>query len=181
MKRTIVMIPVLLCCLAVNAQQKHAIVFNSYNSVGFVAGRSPLDFTAQTENGIKFKQWFIGAGLGIDNYYRKTLPLFGAIKKEFNIRSNRLFLYGNIGGNFIAGDKELRKAFSTIAAKGGLYLDAGVGYKIKIGKRTGLFFSLGNTIKKISETETSTDTGFPYYYQSENKLRMISFKIGFQF
>ena len=88
------------------AQRKHAVVFNSYNSVGFVAGKMPIAFAAQTENGIKFKHWFIGVGFGIDYYYMQTLPLFGAIKKEFLIKNNSLFLYGNAGGNFIAIDKE---------------------------------------------------------------------------
>jgi len=181
MKYAILMIAELLFCLSISAQHRHALAFNSYNSVGCVAGKAPLDFAAQTENGIKFRHWFIGAGFGMDNYYRKTLPLFGALKKEFIIKNNSLFLYGNAGGNLIARDKEIRKAFSTVSSEGGLYLDAGVGYKIKLGKKTGIFFSLGNTLKTIKETEISTDSGFPYYYRTENKLSRVSFKMGFQF
>jgi hypothetical protein len=181
MKYVISLVTAFLFFATVSAQQKHAVVFNSYNSVGFIAGKSPVAFAAQTENGIKFKNWFFGAGFGIDDYYRRTLPLFGAVKKEFVIKNNSLFLYGNAGRNFIAANKEVKNAFSNISTKGGLYLDAGVGYKIKAGKKTAFFISLGNTLKKITQTESSTDSGFSYYYQTENKLRRISFKLGFQF
>ena len=181
MRYLILLATVFLFFITVSAQQKHTVTFNSYNSVGFVAGKLPIAFAAQTENGIKIKNWFIGAGFGIDNYYKKTLPLFGAIKKEFPFKSSSLFLYGNAGRNLIAYDKEIKNTFSNISNKGGLYIDAGVGYKIKVNKNSGIFFSMGNTLKKINETETSTDTGFPYAYQAKREFSRISLRIGLQF
>jgi hypothetical protein len=173
---------VILFSSTVTAQKKHALVFNSYNSVGFVAGRLPVTFAAQTENGIKFKNWFIGAGFGIDNYYKKTLPLFIAAKKEFPFKTNSLFLYVNAGTNFIAKDKVITNAFSTASLQGGFYADAGVGYKIKTTKRSNVFFSVGNTVKNIKETETTTDfLGMPGIYESQRKLSRIAFKTGYQF
>ncbi|MGG9961117.1 hypothetical protein [Ferruginibacter sp. SUN106] len=181
MKYLVVIVALVLFSVNVLAQKKNTIVFNSYNAIGFVAGKSPVALVAQTENGIKIKSWFIGAGIGIDNYYKKTIPLFGAVKKEFVLKSNSLFLYANIGGNIIAADKEIKKTFSTISTTGGFYLDAGVGYKIKITKGSSIFFTLGNSLKNMKETETSTDSGFPYYYTTKRNLSRIAVKAGFQF
>jgi hypothetical protein len=181
MKRLFLFTAVIIFCSTVQAQKKHAVVFNSYNAVGFVAGKLPVSFAAQTENGIKYKNWFIGAGFGIDLYYKESLLLFGAVKKEFKVKSNSVFLYANTGGNIIAKDKNVPGFFSTIKTQGGFYADAGVGYKIKITKRSNVFFSVGNTVKNIQETEGSVDTGFPYSFVTKRKLSRIGFKIGYQF
>jgi len=45
------------------AQKKRGLTFNSYNSAGLVAGKLPVTFAAQTENGITINNWFVGAGL----------------------------------------------------------------------------------------------------------------------
>jgi hypothetical protein len=183
MKRLFLFTVVILFCNAVNAQKRHAVIFNSYNSVGFVAGKLPVTFAAQTENGIKYKNWFMGAGFGIDLYYKESLLLFAAIKKEFALKNSRnsIFLYANAGGNIIAKNKNVSGFFSTIKTQGGFYADAGVGCKIKTTKRCNVFFSVGNTVKNIKETEESIDTGFPYSYQTKNKFSRITFKIGYQF
>ncbi|GAB2822332.1 hypothetical protein [Ferruginibacter profundus] len=181
MKYLVVIITLLVVNVRVQAQNKNAIVFNSYNAIGFVAGKSPVALAAQTENGIKIKNWFIGAGIGIDNYYKKTMPLSGAIKKEFMLKTNSLFLYANVGGNIIPGDKEIKRAFTIISTTGGLYLDAGVGYKIKITTGSSIYFTLGNSYKNLKETETSADSGFPYYYTTKHNLSRIAVKAGFQF
>jgi len=167
--------------LKIAAAQKHAVIFNSYNAAGVVVGKSSNEFTAQTENGIKFKTWFIGAGFGLDNYYKKTLPLFGAIKKEFPVKNNNLLLYANLGTNIIAGDKEVRNSFSKLSTTGGTYFDAGIGYKVKVSSKSGVYFTVGNSVKHIKETETSLDAGFPYYFTTRRRLSCISLRLGYQF
>ena len=164
------------------AQKKNSIIFNSYNSLGFVAGKSPIAFTAQTENGIVFKNWFFGAGVGIDEYYIKTIPLFGSVKKIIPLKSNSIFLYANAGGNIITGDKTQKKIYSTLFTKGGFYGDAGLGYKIKTGKKSNAFFSIGNTIKTITETENMFDIwGMGGVYFARHNLSRVSLKLGYQF
>jgi hypothetical protein len=163
------------------AQQKNGTVFNSYNSVGFVAGKLPVSFAAQTENGIKYKNWFAGAGFGIDTYFWKSLPFFFTVKKEFAFKNNSIVLYANAGTHIIKKNKKIEGIFSTTETQGGFYGDAGAGYKIKITKNSNIFFTLGNTVKHIKQTEESTGTGFPYYYTTKHKLSRIAFKIGYQF
>lgn len=165
-----------------NAQEKHSVIFNSYTAIGFVAGKAPVDFAAQTENGIGYKNWFIGAGLGIDLYYKTTLPVFIAIKKEFPLKNNSWFIYANGGTHTATNNKKNVGTFSTITTKGGFYGDAGIGYKIKTRKRQSVFFTIGNTIKNMEETEVY-DNGFgmPGIYYTQNKLSRIAFKMGYQF
>ena len=163
------------------AQTNSIVQFNSYNAVGFVAGRSPIAFTAQTVNGVKFNNWFAGAGFGIDNYFIKTLPLFFDLKRDVYIRHFNLFLFADIGTHFPIKDKEVKTTYSVFTTKGDLYLDAGIGCKFKTGKRSHIFLSLGNTYKKITQTEESTDVGFPYKNETVNTMSRISFKMEFQF
>lgn len=164
------------------AQKKRAAVFNSYNSVGFIAGKLPVAFAAQTENGIAYKKWFAGAGLAIDLYYKETLPLFAAFKKDIGLKSNSLFLYVNAGKNIVVKDKKIVSAFSTIETKGGFYADAGVGYKIKIAKKNNIFFSIGNTVKNIRVIEITSDfLGMPGISDTQYKLSRLVFRMGYQF
>jgi hypothetical protein len=181
MRRLFLFTAAVLFCSAGNAQKRPAVVYNSYNAVGFVAGKLPVSFAAQTENGIKYKNWFMGAGFGIDLYYKESLLLFAAVKKEFPVKNNSIFFYANAGGNIIAKNKNVSGFFSTIKTQGGFYADAGVGYKIKTTKRSNIFFSVGNTVKNIKETEESTDTGFPYSYETKRKFSRIAFRLGYQF
>ncbi len=170
------------CALNIAAQKKSVSVFNSYNSVGFIAGKLPVAFAAQTENGITYKKWFVGAGLAIDLYYKETLPLFVAFKKDIALKTNSLFLYVNAGKNIVAKDKKIVGTFSTIETKGGFYADAGVGYKIKIAKKGSIFFSMGNTVKNIREIETTSDFfGMPGIFDSHYKFSRLVFKMGCQF
>ena len=181
MKYLFIIVTGILFCCNIYAQSKHAVVFNSYNSIGLVAGKLPVAFAAQTENGIKYKTWFLGVGFGLDNYFIKTLPLYVAVKKELFIKKNSLFLYVNAGGNFIAKNKETKDNFMSTVTKGGFYADAGAGYKIKATKRSSIYISLSNTVKQLKQTETSLDTGFPYFYETNYKLNRISFRVGYQF
>ena len=170
------------CCLKVAAQKKVAATFNSYNSAGFIAGKLPVAFAAQTENGIAYKKWFAGAGVAIDLYYKETLPLFAAVKKDFSLKTNSLFLYVNAGKNIVAKDKKIVGIFSTIETKGGFYADAGVGYKIKIAKKSSFFFSIGNTVKNIRQIETTLDFfGMPGISDTHYKFSRLIFRLGYQF
>ena len=170
------------CCLKIAAQKKSKAIFNSYNSAGFIAGKLPVAFFAQTENGIAYKKWFAGAGIGIDLYYKETLPLFVAVKKEISLKTNSLFFYVNAGKNIISKDKKIVGIFSTIETKGGFYADAGIGYKIKIAKTGSIFFSIGNTVKNIRQIEIISDfLGMPGLSDTHYKFSRIGLKIGFQF
>ena len=125
------------------AQKKNRYLFNSYNSVGFVAGKSPVEYTVQTINGVNYKNWFLGAGIGIDNYFIKSYPLFVSLRKDFLLKKNSWFLYGDAGGQIMGNDENESTEFWEYSTTGGFYMDAGIGYKLKTTKKAAVFFSLG--------------------------------------
>ena len=141
-----------------------------------------MAFSAQTENGITYKKWFAGAGFAIDLYYKETLPLFAAVKKEILLQNNILFFYANAGKNIVAKHKKIVGTFSTVETRGGFYGDAGVGYKIQMAKKGSIFFSLGNTVKNIRQIETASDGfGMPRISDSHYKFSRLVFRMGYQF
>ncbi len=181
-KYLFIIIIVFTCNLQIAAQKKNAAIFNSYNSAGFMAGKLPVSFTAQTENGIAYKKWFAGAGIAIDMYYKETLPLFAAVKKEISLKTNSLFLYVNAGKSIVAKNKKIVGTFSTVETKGGFYADAGIGYKIKIAKTSSIFFSIGNSVKNIRQIETTSDFfGMPGISDTHYKFSRLVFRMGYQF
>ncbi|MES1225608.1 MAG: hypothetical protein ABUT20_59565 [Bacteroidota bacterium] len=182
MKRSILLFATTFVVTIAVAQNKHPVSFGSYNSVGIVKGKYEAAFIAQTENGIVIKNWFAGGGFGIDNYYRQTLPVYAALKKIIPVKRNGLLLYANIGGNIIAKNKTVKNFNGNTNTTGGLYADAGAGYKFKIGKRNSVFLSVGNTVKKIEEVQIGTDyLGMPTIYQELRSFSRMSFKLGYQF
>jgi len=180
MRHYVLMAAVLLISKNTLSQAKAVIQFNSYNAVGIVAGNAPIGYTFQTVNGVKFKNWFAGAGFGTDNYFMATLPLFADIKREFKLHKSLFFLYADIGGHFIANDKKVAANFTT-STKGNLYFDAGLGIKMQTTRKGHLFFSAGNALKNITQTMASTDSGFPYKNEFVYKLSRISIRAGYQF
>ncbi len=155
--------------------------FESYNAVGLLAGKSPVAFSAQTVNGLRYRGWFVGAGFGIDEYVISSLPLFLDVKKEFSLKNVTLFLYGDAGTHFITKNKTTILTFTKEQTEAKLYLDAGLGVKLKTGKKNNVFFSIGNSMKTMEETESSLDTGFPYSNKTNYKFSRISFRLGYQF
>ena len=86
------------------AQQKPAektkncgCAFSSINQIGLLAGEGGEGFQLQTINGLRYKTWMVGAGVGIDGYRFRSIPLFLELRKEFNLKSNAFFIYNDIG------------------------------------------------------------------------------------
>jgi hypothetical protein len=171
----------LLCGSTSFAQSKTTAAFDSYNAVGFLAGKSPLAFTAQSVNGIRLDKWFVGAGFGIDDYFISSLPFFVDVRRELFSKKFCLFVYGDAGTHFTSKDKSNTGGFTSIHTKGKLYLDAGLGLKLDAGKNNHGFLTVGNTLKNVERTEFSPELSMPYKYSSLYKLSRLSVKIGFQF
>jgi len=85
----------------VSAQEKKTFFkFSSINSIGFFKGQLPTTFTMQSINGIKYKTWFAGAGVGLDTYGYQSIPVFADIRKTFGNKPWQLFVYGDAGMNY---------------------------------------------------------------------------------
>jgi len=151
--------------------------------------------TAQLQllGGIKMNAWLLSLGAGLDYYGQKrSIPLFLDVKSFIGKRKNAPFLYAAAGYN-VSWLRDSEKMIGWWAApakeKGGLFYDAGAGYKFSLKNRMALGFSAGYSYKEQSEIMTpnsNCDFCIPpqappgpetYKYQ----LRRISLKLHYWF
>jgi len=161
--------------------------FHSINNLGLLEGQTGSSFMIQTINGIQNRSWFVGAGVGLDFYRYRTIPLFIDIRKDFGQSVNKIFVYADLGTNFSwVTDNEKEHYLTEDKFGNGFYSDLGLGYKVRTGKNNSLLLSLGYSFKKLTETYRSQ-----FYYPDlppneqfdriSYSLNRLSIKIGWQF
>jgi hypothetical protein len=167
--------------------------FSSQNYLGLLEGEQGSKFQLQTINGIKHKTWFAGIGTGIDWYYRRSIPVFMSLNKDFLIKRNRnFFIATDVGANFPWQVDKNSSAYSIEESIPGFYWSAGLGYKVGIGKlNDGILLQLGYSYKHVGEKVKTV-----YYYdyvpgmimqprdmtnRFDYYLRRLSLKIGWNF
>lgn len=189
----------MLCCLFTAAvanaaaqqnDDKNPWRFHSVNNIGLLEGETGSAFQLQTINGAQYKSWFGGAGIGIDYYRYRTIPLFFDLRKEFGKSSNKVFVYTDLGVSFSWLTDNQKKTYQiNDHYSNGFYTDLGLGYTVAIGKNNGLLICLGYSYKKMTETFTSvyaynpyTDIGQPDQTEKINySLNRLSIKLGWAF
>jgi len=173
--------------ICTSAQKK--VNFSSQNYMGLLEGEHGSSIQLQTINGVKFNNWFVGLGAGIDWYYRRSIPVFTSVNMDFLKKKKRSFyLSANAGINFPWQTDNYHNewGYSETKSNSGLYWSAGLGYKIGIGKgNDALLMQLGYDYKHVSEKvnlpyviltpETDPHDQFDYH------LRRLSFKVGWSF
>jgi hypothetical protein len=134
--------------------------FHSINNVGLLEGQAGSAFQLQTINGAQYKSWFAGAGVGLDYYRYRTIPLFIDVRKQFGKRSNKLFVYADAGISFYwERDKDAKQFYYNDKFKNGFYWETGTGYKFKINQKLSLICSAGYSYKNITE-----EGSYNFYY-----------------
>jgi hypothetical protein len=180
--------------MSTTALAQHHTTFSSQNYVGLLEGEQGSKFQLQTINGIKYKTWFAGIGTGIDWYYRRSIPAFMSLNKDFLVKGNRnFFIATDVGANFPWQVEKNSYAYNIEESIPGFYWGAGVGYKVGVGKlNDGILLQVGYSYKHVGEkvktiyyydyvnpmiTQPRTDmtNRFDYY------LRRLSLKIGWNF
>ncbi|PWT72200.1 MAG: hypothetical protein C5B59_16385 [Bacteroidetes bacterium] len=142
-----------LFCLTARAQEtkSHRWQFHSLNQLGLLEGGSGSAFQMQTVNGIAYKGWFSGIGVGIDNYYFRSIPLFLDIRKNFRLGAGYIFTYGDGGIQFAwLTDRQItdmQNRFWTYSFSNGGYADLGLGYRIVIKNKLAFLLSAGYSYK----------------------------------
>jgi hypothetical protein len=130
--------------------------FSTINQGGFfIAGEQAPGGIFQTINGFRFREWFAGAGVGIDFYRFRTIPVFLDIRRNILLKQHSPFLYADIGINFpwLRGF-ETPSYYEGQDFKGRLYFDTGLGYNFNISGKHRLLLSAGYTEKRIREKRT---------------------------
>jgi hypothetical protein len=133
--------------------------FHSINNMGLMEGQTGSAFQLQTVNGIQYKSWFGGIGLGLDYYRFRTIPLFADIRKEFGKAGNKFFVFADAGISFYwQKDKDVKQFPIDDKFENGFFGETGVGYKFKLNSKVAFLFSGSYSCKKL------TETGNTYYY-----------------
>ena len=124
--------------------------FRSIATVGTVAGESGVRPLLLLNGGITYGRYFSGIGTGFDSYRFNSIPVFADWRVNFG-KNKTVFIYGNGGYNFPAGhsDKEINSFKTSDRMTGGLYMDAGFGYRVPLGGLHGISFSAGYSQKNI--------------------------------
>lgn len=146
-----------LVALASRAQERARVRFTNTTQFGVVNGGAGGELVLQTINGISYKTFSIGGGIGIDYYYRRSVPVFIDLRKNLFNRKQSPFVYADLGTNF-AWIKNTAQEFNEPSTySGGFYFDAGAGYTLPLKKMASLVFSAGYSEKKLTEKS-------PFYY-----------------
>jgi hypothetical protein len=126
--------------------------FQSLLQGGLLEGESGPSWHIQTINGVYYKTWFAGVGVGLDYYTMRTIPLFLDVRKDIFNRRRTPFLYIDGGIHFDWLKSKEKPGWGSSDYNRGFYYDAGAGYKFGFGKRDALLVSAGFTMKTLRET-----------------------------
>jgi len=119
-------------------------------SIGVVAGESTAKPLGQFSAGLTYNRFFTGVGVGLDHYRFKSIPLFADWRMNFG-KTRSVFVFANGGYNFSYGNDELEQDLWSISShfSGGLYFDAGFGYRLRLSSLHRLSLSAGYSQKNM--------------------------------
>jgi hypothetical protein len=176
------------------AQQPAKLRFHSINNVGLLEGGSDESLQLQTINGVQYRSFFGGVGIGMDNYYFKTIPLFADLRKDLFSKKQTPFIYLDLGASIPWDKTTSENKWNISHFKTGFLYDMGIGYTLPIKGRWAVNASAGFSQKFLNETRESFYwiwNDFPPYTPPANAnrdtsyynytMRRFSFKIGISF
>ncbi|HEX5653541.1 MAG TPA: hypothetical protein VFX58_10730 [Chitinophagaceae bacterium] len=133
---------------------------SSILSAGIAAGESPAQPLLQWSGGVNYERFFAGLGAGADWYRFKSIPVFGDLRYSIG-KMNSVFVYLNGGYNFPFDTKASvtwdHPFLTTDKYAGGFYMDAGMGYRVRVSGSHNFLLSAGFSHKRISQL-----TGYTY-------------------
>lgn len=172
---------------APKAEQKScSCAFSSIVQGGIMAGEKSNSAVLQTINGLRYKRWFAGIGVGLDFYHTRGIPLFLDIRRNILKGVHSPFVYAD-GGIHFAWEREKEKyPYRKNEFDNSVYLDMGLGYKWSFTTEAALLLSVGYSYKEIRQgVYYPVNCLYPPCPESanwyENSLNRISLKMGLQF
>jgi hypothetical protein len=146
MKTLIIIILLVPLCLSAQTR-KSKTGWRVISSVGLLAGETDTRPTFQLSGGVMKKRHFFGAGIGYELYRFNTLPVYADWRMDFGRRRGG-FIYGNAGYSIAGHQKKTEEFFPvSVSYKGGIFMDAGIGFKLRLGSMNRLGFSAGYSRK----------------------------------
>jgi len=156
--------------------------FRSSEWLGIVQGEMGAYGQVQSVNGLYHRSWFIGAGIGLDNYRYRSIPLFLSVTRGLLHVGARHSLFAGLDGgtNFPWCRYQLPYTFpsSYSTFHPGLYWNARIGYRFNLSEQHGqaLLFSAGYSYKALREDRPTIPKNTYEYYN-----RRVSLLVGWQF
>ena len=122
-------------------------------STGITAGASATKPLLQTGIGMTWaSKYFGGIGGGIDLYRFKSIPVFADLRRDFG-KKKSLFGYAQGGYSIPFDNKSIEHGVNSFKTtdqfRGGLYFDAGFGYRARLFRSNALLMSAGYSQKNI--------------------------------
>jgi len=188
MKKNIFCISIFIFFQLVCAAQKTTKpAFTSINQVGIAWGATGEALQLQTINGVSYKTYSAGIGIGLDYYWERTVPLFFDLRKNIFSKKETPFVYADLGLNipWVKADKE--NTWFKSDYDNGSYFDVGIGYKMPVNKKLFANLSFGYSHKTLQEKRINEVVVFDFPYGGNNAenydytLRRFSLKAGLSF
>jgi hypothetical protein len=187
MRLGIFLLAVFVCCV-VQGQKKYR--FHSQNYLGILVGEAPTALQIHTINGLNRSNWFGGIGVGMDEYFIRSVPLFTSLTKYINLQGDSFFFTIDGGTNF-ALDGSTGNAYNGYRNNGdfspGIFYGGSAGYRFGIKNQKGAFLlNVGYTAKHLKESLGSPlpctfppcfETASDYHY----KFNRLSMRLGWSF
>lgn len=152
MLRHITVVIITYCCLTITAVGQTGTAFSSINQVGVLTGEAGSSFQLQSINGIRYKTWFAGVGVGLDFYKKRGIPVFLDIRKDILNKQSTPFVYVDGGIHYSwPTDKDKPGGNVTRTFSNDLYYDAGIGYKVSVKDQHAVLLSAGFSRKSVEE------------------------------
>jgi len=158
---------------------------SSINQAGVLNGSKGAFFSIQSINGIKYKTWFAGVGVGYDTYFRSGIPVFIDVRKNLLNKSQTPFLYADIGYHFLADKKDQVGQWYQNTYSNGAYTDVGIGYKFGFYGKDRWVISAGYSYKYVKYVNEytwpcPTERCYENYLTYKNYLHRYVMRLGFQ-
>ena len=162
------------------AQTKTKFKFTSINQLGILTGESLSEFQMQSVNGVSYKGFVAGIGLGVDDYYQRSFPLFIDLRKSFFKKESAPFIYADAGYSFISKNSMTEWEMDR---DGGAYYAAGIGYEISISDKIKAVIDIGYSYKHYSRVIDNEPwrSSVHYYDTYDYSLNRFSIKGGLRF
>lgn len=181
-------------CNAMTQTVKSKAAFYLTPQLALLNGDNSASGQAQLTGGLEKNNWCFGAGIAIDYYKVRTVPLFADIRFFFG-KNRSIFAYGNLGYNLAwALESQYRNTWTWINGvqkshfSNGLYSDIGLSYAVTGQMNKGVIMSIGYSMKTITETYGQAQfRDVPPYdnnnveYKLNYTLNRIAVKLGFGF
>lgn len=127
--------------------------FQTSAGIGFLAGEWEPSYQLQLVSGLKMNNWFIGTGLGIDDYRFRTVPVFMEARRH-GLFNTSLFAYADAGVT-LPWNRELMNDEGVFSEQvkfyTGFYSETGIGYRLPSKKRLAIQFSAGYSFRTMKE------------------------------